>query len=125
MKSLAIACAVLVAGLVGSAKAADVSKSTLAAMGFGKATIMSDADGLAVRGKGTSASVWGGSIANFNVPTGTNSATNGYSASSTHHVGSAYANGNSNSYAGNVSSLFGHLSFTKNISGGSAAAFAR
>lgn len=125
MKSLVFAFAVLAAGLIGSAKAGEVSKSTMGAMGFGGATIMSDHDGMAIRGKGTSASVWGTSSANFNSRDGDSSATNGYQAAANNHRSSSKAEGSSNSYAGNVSSLGHHFSVTKNIAGGSASAYAR
>ena len=61
-----------------SAKAADaVSKSTLSSMGFSSMQVISDNDGLAVRGKGTSASVWGESTANYRGQTSTNEAQDG------------------------------------------------
>ncbi|MGE4134549.1 MAG: hypothetical protein AB7E98_02465 [Pirellulales bacterium] len=120
MKSFALACAVLV-GLVASAKAADVSKSTLNDMGFGAATIMSDADGLTVRGKGTSAGVWGASIANYNTYRGDNSALNGYEAAASHHHGSSYAKGSNLSFAGNINSH----GFSVNFAGGTSKAYAR
>jgi hypothetical protein len=121
MKSLMIATAVLVLGLVGTVSAADVSKSTLAEMGFVNATVMSDVDGLEIRGKGTSASVFGASIANFNNQYGQNSATNGYEAASQHYRGSALAKGENKSFAGNVNSEW----FSKNFAGGSSKAYAR
>ncbi len=119
MKSFAFVCAMLVCA---SASAADISKSTLNAMGFGSASIMSDNDGMAVRGKGTSASVFGASIANYNTWHGQNSATNGYEAGASHHYGSSLANGSNLSYAGNLSSAHG---LTVNFAGGKSAAFAR
>ena len=119
MKSFAFVCAVLVCA---SASAADVSKSTLNAMGFGGASVMSDNDGLAVRGKGTSASVWGGSIANYNSWRGENSSTNGYEAAAGHHRGSSLAKGSNLSYAGNYSTGHG---LTVNFAGGKSSAFAR
>jgi len=122
MKTLAFACAVLVAGLVGTAHAADVSKSTLDAMGFGNATIMSDADGMEIRGKGTSASVWGGSIANYNSYKGNNSSVNGYEAASRNRHGSSYAKGSNLSFAGNYSSRRG---LSINFAGGKSSAYAR
>jgi hypothetical protein len=121
MKSLAIACAVLVAGLVGTAKAADVSKATLGEMGFANATVMSDVDGLAVRGKGTSASVFGASIANYNTWKGDNSATNGYEASASHRHGSSLAKGSNLSFAGNKN----NYGFSVNFAGGKSSAYAR
>jgi hypothetical protein len=119
MKSFAFVCAVLVCA---SASAADVSKSTLNAMGFGSASIMSDNDGLAVRGKGTSASVFGASIANYNTWRGQNSATNGYEAAASHYHGSSLAKGSNLSYAGNYTSGHG---LTVNFAGGKSSAFAR
>jgi hypothetical protein len=132
MKSLAIACAVLVAA-VSSAKAADVSKGTLEAMGFGSAKIMSDNDGLAIRGKGTYAGVWGTSSAAYGDHTGASSASNSYKAGAHHKYGSALAKGDSDSFAGRVNEVtktFGPFSktFTHStmvISGGSAFAFAK
>ena len=121
MKSLAIATALLVAGLVGSASAADVSKSTLQNMGFGNVTVMSDVDGLAIRGKGTSASVWGEGTANYTNHNGSNTSTNGYSAGASHHYGSSTANGSNLSFAGNVNSH----SFSTNFAGGTSSAFAK
>jgi hypothetical protein len=66
MKSFAIACSVLML-FAATTSAADlaVSKSTLGSMGLASMAQMSDSDGLAVRGKGVSASVWGGSQAQF------------------------------------------------------------
>jgi hypothetical protein len=122
MKTLAIACAVLVAGLVGTTNAGDVSKSTLDAMGFDNATIMSDADGMEIRGKGTSASVWGGSIANYNSYKGNSSSVNGYDASAHHYYGSSKAKGSNLSFAGNYSSRYG---LSVNFSGGKSQAYAR
>ena len=58
MKNLGILCAalVLVAGMVASASAAErtasVSNSALASMGMGSMQVMTDHDGLAIRGKG-------------------------------------------------------------------------
>ena len=122
MKTFAFACAVLVAGLVGTAHAGDVSKSTLNAMGFGNATIMSDADGMEIRGKGTSASVWGGSIANYNSYKGDNSSVNGYDAAASHRHGSSFAKGSNLSFAGNYSSSRG---LSVNFAGGKSQAYAR
>ena len=122
MKTFAIACAVIACGFVASAKAGEVSKSTLDAMGFGTATVMTDAEGMEVRGKGTSASVWGGSIANYNSWKGQNSSTNGYEAAGTHYHGSSFAKGEDLSYAGNLSSRRG---LSVNFAGGHSQAFAR
>ncbi len=101
MKNLGIVCAALViaASLVASASAADraVSKSTLSSMGLSSMQQLSDADGLAIRGKGTSASVWGQSTANF---LGGQTSTNGYQASASHYHSSSSAVGGSISFAG-------------------------
>ena len=121
MKSLAIASALLVAGFVGSAKAGEISKSTLSSMGFSSVTVMSDIDGLAIRGKGTSASVWGEGTANYTNRAGSNTSTNGYNAAADHHRGSSTANGSNLSYAGN---LHNH-SLSVNFAGGTSAAFAK
>ncbi len=120
MKSLMIASALLI-GLVGSASADEVSKSTLAQMGFCSATVMSDVDGLEIRGKGTSASVWGSGIANYNTWSGQNGSTNGYEAASSHYHSSSLAKGANESFAGKVNSY----GFTTNLSGGSSKAYAR
>jgi hypothetical protein len=129
MKSLAIACAVLVAGLVGSASASEVSKSTLTSMGFANATIMSDVDGLAVRGKGSSASVWGVGTANFNNDNGSNTSTNGYLAAAEHRKGSSKAEGSNLSYAGNATGSIGRhglrVNFNVNLAGGKSSAYAK
>ncbi len=88
MKKFAIACAalVVVASMAVSASAADaISKSTLSSMGFGSMQQISDTDGLAIRGKGTYASVWGESTANFKGQT----STNGYQAGASHKHGSS------------------------------------
>ena len=63
MKNFAFACAAVML-FAATAKAGDlaVSKSTLGSMGLGSMQQMSDNDGLAVRGKGTQASVWGGEL---------------------------------------------------------------
>jgi hypothetical protein len=124
MKKFAISCvaAMLVAGMVGSASAADsVPTSTLASMGFGSAHQMSDNDGLTVRGMGTSASVWGTSTATK----GDNTSTNGYAAAASHHHGSSTANGKNLSFAGSVSGSPNSIHFHINVAGGSSSAFAK
>jgi hypothetical protein len=142
MKKFVITCVAtaLVASLVASASAGDrvvsVSKSTLASMGFGSASVMSDVDGLAVRGKGwhpssptvtTTASVSGSSTANYYGHKGDSTSTNQYSASSNHtDGGGAGATGSSQSYAGQLwgganNSGF-HVGGTLVISGGTATA---
>ncbi len=124
MKKLAIICvaAVLFAGMVGSVSAAErVPASTLASMGFSSVHQISDVDGLAVRGKGTSAGVWGQSTAVF----GPNTSSNGYSASASHHYGSSTANGSNSSFAG-VTNTFGHfVSSTIVSAGGASSAYAK
>ncbi len=125
MKNLCILCAaiVLVASMsaVVSAGELSVPKSTLNSMGFSSVSVMSDNDGLAVRGKGTSASVWGQSTAVF----GPNTSTNGYSASASHYFGSSTAVGHNNSFAG-ITNTFGHFTSSTIVSaGGSSSAFAR
>jgi hypothetical protein len=102
MKKLALAL-VLVAGMVATASAADraVSKSTLSSMGLSSMQVMSDHDGLAVRGKGTFAKVWGGSSANFH---GQHSANN-YAAGSNKWFGASGASGGSVSFAGVVGGM--------------------
>jgi hypothetical protein len=121
MKSLIVAAAVLATGLVASAKAGEVSKSTLGNMGFGAVSTMSDAEGMAIRGKGTSASVWGESTANYGNRHGLNTSTNGYEASASHHHGSSLAGGANLSAAGNVS----NHGYNVNFAGGGSIAFAK
>ncbi len=115
MKTFRIVCAaaVLFAGMIASAsageRAASVSKSTLGSMGLGGMHQMSDNDGLAVRGKGTSASVWGSGIATIH---GTATQTSGYSASASHPFGSSSAiGGNSNLVNVTHGSVGGSVSF--------------
>ncbi len=65
MRRLRIVCAVTVflTGLVAASSAAEPGKSipgsTLTTMGFGKVQPIADSEGLAVRGKGSFAKVWG------------------------------------------------------------------
>ncbi len=107
MKTLAIACAcVLLVAATASAGDVAVSKSTLDGMGLGTMQPLSDQEGALVRGKFTSAGVWGGSIATWNGQ----SASNSYFASSSwlgNNGSSAF--GNSLSFAGNFQ--FGQFSF--------------
>ncbi len=121
MKSLIFAAAVLATGLVASAKAGEVSKSTLGNMGFGAVSTLSDADGMAIRGKGTSASVWGESIASYENRHGLSVSTNGYQASASHHRGSSLALGANLSAAGNVS----NRGYSVNFAGGGSIAYAK
>ena len=67
-------------------------------MGLGSMRVLSDNEGLAIRGMGTSASVWGESTANFLGQT----STNGYWASASHWHGSSSAKGKNFSFAGIV-----------------------
>lgn len=73
-----------------------VPLATLQGMGLGQMRSMSDNDGLAVRGKGTSASVWGSSQANW----AGQSSSNNYSASASWQGKPSGATGNSYSFAG-------------------------
>ena len=104
MKNVVIACFVLML-FAATASAADlaVSNSTLGNMGLGSMQVMSDTDGLAVRGKGVSAAVWGGSQAQFR----NSYASNNYEASSSWlgDVG-ARATGDSLSFAADIQVLF-------------------
>ncbi len=61
--SLALALLASTAMVASAAEPASVSNNTLSSMGLGGMQQMSDDEGLAVRGKGTSAGVWGGSTA--------------------------------------------------------------
>lgn len=92
------AATVVLASFAAVASAADVSKSTLHGMGFGNMQQISDTDGLAIRGKGTSASVWGESTANYRGQT----STNGYSAIGSHSHTPSSAQGKNLSVAGTV-----------------------
>jgi hypothetical protein len=106
-----------------------VSKSTLGSMGLSSMQVMSDSDGLAVRGKGVFAGVWGGSAANF----GGQHSQNSYEAGASWlgPVG-ASAGGNSLSFAGEIEILFAadptgfalQVHAAGGISGGSANAWA-
>ena len=90
------AATVVLASFAALASAADVSKSTLIGMGFGNMQQMSDTDGLAIRGKGTSASVWGES----NVAYRGQTAVNGYAAAADHHHSASSAEGKNLSVGG-------------------------
>jgi len=107
MRTLAIACAyVLLVSATASAGDAAVSKSTLDNMGLGTMQPLPDREGALVRGKFTSAGVWGGSIANWNGQ----SASNSYFASSSWlGTNGSSAFGNSLSFGGNFQ--FGQFSF--------------
>lgn len=100
MRSFAIACAaVLLFAATASAADLAVSKSTLGSMGLGSMQTLSDDDGLAVRGKGTFASVWGGSQASFY---GGQFSSNSYEAGAQWLGKPSHAGGNSLSFAGKV-----------------------
>ena len=96
-----LAFATLVCMSAGSAFAADnqVADQTLAKMGLGSMQSMSDNDGLAVRGKGTSAHVWGSSTANWY---GGQTANNNYEAGASWLGASSNAVGKSFSFAGKL-----------------------
>jgi hypothetical protein len=100
------AATVVLASFAAVASAADVSKSTLNGMGFGNMQQLSDTDGLAIRGKGTTASVWGESTANY----GGQTSTNGYSATASHHHSAASAQGKNVSFAGTVKLQYDQVS---------------
>jgi hypothetical protein len=69
MKSFVMACAVsLLVAAPSVASELAVSKSTLGNMGLSSMERMSDDAGMAVRGKGTSAAVWGNSYASWALP---------------------------------------------------------
>jgi hypothetical protein len=130
MKNLCIICAALalVAGFAVSASAADLNSvptATLTSMGFGGVELLSDNDGLAVRGKGTSASVWGVSGAIYHDRNGGAAAANGYQASSSHRRGSSLAVGGSESYAGKQTTHGRHGSSVTYGAGGGAFGYAR
>ena len=92
------AAVVALTALVASASAAEVSKSTLVGMGLGSMQQLSDNDGLAIRGMGTSAAVWGQGTANYEGQT----STNGYEAAASHRKGYSSAEGKNVSFAGIV-----------------------
>lgn len=108
MKTFAIACAAMML-LAATASASDlaVSKSTLNEMGFGGMQMMSDTDGMAVRGKATFAEVRGRSSASWFSPSGTQMSQNEFRAGA-NHLGliPSHADGTSLSFAGQVDVLF-------------------
>ena len=130
MKNVAIICAALVifAGIAATVSAGEravsVPKSTLTSMGFNSAHQLSDSDGLAVRGKGTSAAVMGTSTVNYSGRSGDATSTNAYMASADSHRSSSSANGSSLSFAGNVSGSVHHVHFNVIFAGGNASASA-
>jgi hypothetical protein len=99
MKNFAFACAALMLLAATASAAEPIAKSTLSSMGLGSMQIMSDNDGLAVRGKGTNASVWGGSAANWY---GGQSSANNYTAGAAWLGKSSNAVGSSFSFAGKL-----------------------
>lgn len=100
MKNIAIACAALMLFAATASAGEKVSKSTLSSMGLSGMQEMSDSDGLAVRGKGTFAGVWGGSTANWY---GGQSSVNNYEAGAQWLGKSSGAVGGSFSFAGKTS----------------------
>jgi hypothetical protein len=100
MRLLAMTCAIVML-LASAVCAADrgVSKSALAEMGLATMQPLADHDALAVRGKGTFAGVWGGSVATW---PGGQSSTNNYQAGSSWLGKPASAGGNSLSFAGRI-----------------------
>jgi hypothetical protein len=107
MKNVAMVCCVLML-FAATASAGDlaVSKSTLGSMGLSGMQDISDTDGLAVRGKGVSAAVWGGSQASW-FGGGTQLSENFYEAGASWlgPVGASAAGG-SLSFAGEIEILF-------------------
>jgi hypothetical protein len=87
----------------GHVSAAEIGSSALSSMGLGGMSTLSDAEGNLVRGKGTSASVWGGSSASFHGQ----SSVNNYSAAAGWHGKASHATGGSLSFAGKVQAVFG------------------
>jgi hypothetical protein len=130
MKNVTTICAALVifVGIAVTASAGEravfVSKSTLASMGFASAHQLSDTDGLAVRGKGTSAGVVGTSYANFDGRHGGATSTNADIALADHYRSDSSVNGSSLSFAGNVSGSVHHVHFNVIFAGGNATAAA-
>ena len=90
------AATLVLCALVASASAGEITKSTLSSMGLGSMQQLSDNDGLAIRGMGTSAAVWGSGTANYQGQT----STNGYEAGASHRHGSSSAQGKNVSFAG-------------------------
>lgn len=108
MKNVAIVSVVLML-FAATASAADlaVSNSTLGNMGLGSMQVMSDTDGLAVRGKGVSTAVWGGSQADWFGGQAQAHSDNNYQAASSWlgPVGS-HSDGSSLSFAAEIQVLF-------------------
>jgi hypothetical protein len=100
MKYVAIAGALVIFSAA-TAVAGDlaVSKSTLGSMGLGSMNLMSDIDGLAIRGKGTFANVSGSSHAKFGPSGAVQESTNNYEAGAQWIGKHSSAGGQSQSYA--------------------------
>jgi len=97
MKNAFLALALVAAFAVSASAAEPVSKSALSSMGLGSMQQMSDNDGLAVRGKGTFAGVWGSSTAAWS---GGQLSNNNYEAGASWAGKSSTATGKSFSFAG-------------------------
>lgn len=132
MKNVMIPCAVaaLLCGFVSLASAGEpVAKSTLGSMGLGGMQEMSDEAGMAVRGKGTFAGVWGHSTANFQ----NQSSNNNYEAGASWAHKPSFAQGSSLSFAGKFQANYAadptgsalSASFVGGFAGGGARAFAK
>lgn len=102
--SLVLALLASAAVTVSASEPAAVSGATLSSMGLGGMQQMSDSDGLAIRGKGTFAGVWGGSTAAWS---GGQLSTNSYEAGASWNGKPAFAKGDSLSFAGHVEALYG------------------
>lgn len=145
MKNVSIAgIALMLFAATAAASDKAVSKSTLSSMGLATMQQMTDSDGLAVRGKGTFAGVWGGSHAQWAITTGgggpwgggqttvVGESENNYEAGASWLGKNSAAGGNSLSFAGKVEILFAadptgfalQVHAAGGIAGGSASAFA-
>jgi hypothetical protein len=128
MKNFCIVCAAVVvaASLVSSASAGDrvapVSKSVLSSMGLGGMQQMTDSEGLAVRGKGTSAQAWGSGFSHV----GLSYNNSHYNASAAfNHTGSSAHGQNTTSVANTLNIGSFSLSFVVNTAGSSSAGAGR
>jgi hypothetical protein len=111
--------AALVVAVAASANAGDLSKGSLSKMGLSGVTKMTDAQGLNVRGMGSSASVGGFSFSSLGGLTGTY---NTYTASAAHNSGSSTAAGASLSVSGAaLITPFGSGAFIAGSAGGAVA----
>lgn len=123
-----LALALLASFSMVASAAEPVSHNALSSMGLGGMQQMSDDEGLAVRGKGASAAVWGGSTALWHGQSSTNS----YEAGSSWYGHPASATGGSLSFAGKIQASYGadptgsalNLSVFGGFAGGGAFAFA-